>query len=141
MRKVIIWWGIAVVLVSLAVGSYAVSSAKRNTVAARFVLNEFLEKVQDHDYRSAHQLFSLRQKDILGVDGLEQRWKVFEQHNGSITKWAPMEGASGTGVSVLPSWVDLTYHLKGSGGGTGFVVVRMVPESDRWRIEKLNVVP
>lgn len=141
MKKVFIWWGLAICACSLALGAFAVSSATRNTGASRLVLNEFLADAQRHDYHSAHRLCSNRLQEILGVDALRERWKPFEQTNGSIQKWLPMEGASGAGVSILPRWVDLTYHLKGSSGGTGFVVVRMVPEGETWRIEKLNVVP
>lgn len=141
MNKVFIWWGIVMLLCSLGVGAFAVSTAQHNTRASRLVLNEFLANAQQRDFNRAHRLLSSRLQERLSTAALEEQWKPFEQTNGSVQKWALMEGVAGSGVSILPSWVDFTHHVMGRNGGTGYVVVRMVPESDAWRIEKLNIVP
>lgn len=141
MNKVFIWWGIVMLLCSLGVGAFAVSTAQHNTRASRLVLNEFLANAQQRDFNRAHRLLSDRLQERLSTGGLEEQWKVFEQTNGPLQKWELVAGASGSGVSIFPRWVDFTHHILGRNGGDGYVVVRMVPESDAWRIEKLNIVP
>lgn len=129
---------LAVVFSSLL--GFAVSRAGHNTEASKVVLDRFLERLQVRDYAGARQLCSTGLQDALSVAALQAQWQGFEQQHGALHSWSSGTGRSGSAASIFPPSVDLTYNVRGSHGGAGAVIVRVVPEGDAWRIQKLNLL-
>jgi hypothetical protein len=120
--------------------TFSLSRAKQDTSAARAALDLFYASVQKRDYYSAHQMLSGRMQSALSQGAFEEQWKKYEEVHGPIQKWEQIPGPRGSGVSIVPRFVDFTHWLPGGKKSSGHVVARMMVENDRWCVDRLNIV-
>jgi hypothetical protein len=133
-------WGAMLLLVCTLIVTFSLQRAPQDTRAARAALDQFYASVQKHDYYSAHQMLSERMQSALSQGAFEQQWKQYEEKHGAIQKWEQIPGPRGSGVSIVPRFVDFTHWLPGGKKSSGHVVARMVVENERWCVDRLNIV-
>lgn len=97
--------------------------------------NQFLQKMQTHQFKVAYTLLSTPCKAVTTQQQMENYWELVEKNRGQVQSWTQqgVQFYSGTGGSS----VQLNYALKCANGNSG-VMFKCVPENNKWLIQGFN---
>ena len=122
---------------------YAASNGPQMARDSARVVEEFYRRSQTHDFRGARALLTQNLQGELSEAQLAQQWDKYEARNGRIARWkgtgAGLLNFTGDKVNLWPRFVDYNHSVLGERGTSGQVALRIVPENDTWRIDRLSI--
>ena len=131
---------IFVVFVGLII--YAARVAPQMGRDSHAALENFYQKCRARDFDGAYAFFGTNLRAAIPQAQLEKEWAKFESRHGALAKWESAGSISingfGGSVCVFPPFVDYRHAVKGKSGKGTLIYIRMVPESDGWKLERFN---
>lgn len=117
---------------------FTTSAAPKLERDSKLALDEFMTRCQKRNYTSAYQLFTPNLQSSLSLAVLTQDWQRFEKTHGGIRNWKRVNGMVSMGY---PRFVESVYQVSGQKSGAGMVRVRLVPQDDTWRVDRILIYP
>ncbi len=117
---------------------YSLSQTPKINRDSKLVLDKLMVRSQKRDYKAAYQLFTPNLKSTFSLPAFSQDWQLFEKAHGPIRNWTYSRGMVSMGY---PRFVESVYKVTGKKNGAGMVRVRLIPENNTWRIDRLLIYP
>jgi len=110
-------------------------SASKGVQPSQVTCNQFLQKMQAHQFSAAYGLLSSKCKTVTTQQQMQNYWDLVEKNRGKVQSWTQQgfQVYSGTGGSS----VNLGYALKCANGNSG-VTFSCVEENGKWLIQGFN---
>ena len=102
------------------------------------VFGDFLVHLLGTNYGKAHQLLSTRMRGTTTVKDVQSQWQAFERSHGGIRNWRSTGSRKGI---ALPAYISFNVAVTGLKSSAGTVTMRLIPENDNWRINRLRIQP